>query len=179
MGVKMSSLARFEAEILNAGDSGKPLRDYIPLILESMAAQDIAQRALAHRAGINKTRLGLLLHRDPAKRSVMTQPELEKILHALGTNILQAYTCLETFQGLDPLDRQRYSTIIAMLCDMFAELPRKIIEALDEINGIDGSEVKRDWGAPLQRAVVKKVAEEVVKIRERRARLTDGDDFAF
>src|SRR3546814_10275705 len=64
-----------------------------------------------------------------------------------------------------------------MLCEMFAGLPRKIIEALDEINGIDGSEVKRDWGAPLQKAVVKRVAEEVVKIRERRARITDGDDF--
>ena len=48
---------------------------------------------------------------------------------------------------------------------------------LEEINGIDGSEVKRDWGAPLQKAVVKRVAEEVVKIRERRARITDGDDF--
>ena len=162
---------------MDAGESGNPLRDYIPLILESMAAQETAQRALAQKTGINKTRLGLLLHRDPAKRSVITQPELEKILHALGTNILQAYTCLETFQGLDLLDRQRYSTIIAMLCDMFADLPRKIIEALDEINGIDGSEVKRDWGAPLQRAVGKKVAEEVVKIRERRARLVDGDDF--
>src|SRR3546814_10359758 len=64
-----------------------------------------------------------------------------------------------------------------MLCEMFAGLPRKIIEALNEINGIDGSEVKRDWGAPLQKAVVKRVAEEVVKIRERRVRITDGDDF--
>lgn len=162
---------------MDAGESGNPRRDYIPLILESMAAQETAQRALAQKTGINKTRLGLLLHRDPAKRSVMTQPELEKILHALGMSLLQAYTCIETFQVLDLLDRQRYSTIIAMLCDMFADLPRKIIEALDEINGIDGSEVKRDWGAPLQRAVVKKVAEEVVKIRERRARLVDGDDF--
>ena len=164
---------------MDAGESGNPLRDYIPLILESMAAQETAQRALAQKTGINKTRLGLLLHRDPAKRSVITQPELEKILHALGSNMLQAYTCIETFEGLDLVDRQRYSTIISMLCDMFAELPRKIIEALDEINGIDGSEVKRDWGAPLQRAVVKKVADEVVKIRERRARRTDGDDFEF
>src|SRR3546814_12266328 len=64
-----------------------------------------------------------------------------------------------------------------MLCEMFAGLPRKIIEALDEINGIDGSEVTRDWGAPLQKAVVKRVAAEVVKIRERRARITDGDEF--
>lgn len=164
---------------MDAGESGYPPRDYIPLILDTMAAQETAQRALSQKTGISKTRLGLILHRNPGKRSVMTQPELERILHALGTNMLQAYTCLETFQGFDPLDRQRYSTIISMLCDMFADLPRKIIEALDEINGIDGSEVKRDWGAPLQRAVVKKVAEEVAKIRERRARLTDGDDFEF
>src|SRR3546814_11814888 len=133
---------------MDAGESGNPLRDYIPLILESMAAQETAQRALAQKTGINKTRLGLLLHRDPAKRSVITQPELEKILHALGTNILQAYTCLETFQGLDLLDRQRYSTIIAMLCDMFADLPPKTIQAHDENHGIADSNVKRNRGAP-------------------------------
>src|SRR3546814_15196377 len=94
----------------------------------------------------------------------MTLPELEKILHALGTNILQAYICIETFKGLELPDRERYATVISMLCEMFAGLPRKIIEALDEINGIDGSEVKRDWGAPPQKAVVRRVDEEVVKI---------------
>src|SRR3546814_8611038 len=84
--------------------------------------------------GISKSRLGLLLHSDPDKRSVMTLPELEKILHALGTNILQAYICIETFKGLELPDRERYATVISMLCEMFAGLPRKIIEALDEIN---------------------------------------------
>ncbi len=64
-----------------------------------------------------------------------------------------------------------------MLCEMFVGLPRRTIEALDEINGIDGSEVKPDWGPPLQKAVVKRVAEEVVKIRERRARIADSNDF--
>ncbi|MDE8652843.1 XRE family transcriptional regulator [Novosphingobium album (ex Liu et al. 2023)] len=158
-------------------EGDEPQRDYIPLILHTMAAQDTAQRRLAILTGISKSRLGLLLHSDPDKRSVMTQPELEKILHALGTNVLQAYICIETFKGFEPLDKDRYATVISMLCEMFVGLPRKIIEALDDINGIDGSEVKRDWGGPLQKAVVKRVAEEVIKIRERRARLTDGDDF--
>src|SRR3546814_6184928 len=67
--------------------------------------------------------------------------------------------------------RERYATVISMLCEMFAGLPRKIIEALDEINGIDGSEVKRDWGAPLQKAVVKRVAEEVVRSEEHTSEL--------
>lgn len=162
---------------MEAVERDEPQRDYVPLILQTMAVRDTAQRRLAHMTGISKSRLGLLLHSDPDKRSVMTLPELEKILHALGTNILQAYICIETFKGLKLPDRERYATVISMLCEMFAGLPRKIIEALDEINGIDGSEVKRDWGAPLQKAVVKRVAEEVVKIRERRARITDGDDF--
>jgi len=157
--------------------NGEARRDYIPLILQAMAAQHTAQRTLAHKTGISKSRLGVLLHSDPVKRSAITLPELEKILDALGTNILQAYVCLETFQGLETPDKERYATVVAMLCEMFAGLPRKIIETLDEINGIDGSEVKRDWGAPLQKAVVKRVAEEVIKIRERRARLADGDEF--
>src|SRR3546814_9575544 len=99
------------------------------------------------------------------------------MLHALSTNILQAYICIETFKGLELSDRERYSTVISMLCEMFAGLPRKIIEALAEINGIDGPEVKRDLSAPLQKAVVKRVAEEVVKIRERRARIQNGREF--
>src|SRR3546814_4213897 len=73
-----------------------------------MAVRDTAQRRLAHMTGISKSRLGLLLHSDPDKRSVMTLPELEKILHALGTNILQAYICIETFKGLELPDRERY-----------------------------------------------------------------------
>src|SRR3546814_6005921 len=73
-----------------------------------MAVRDTAQRRLAHMTGISKSRLGLLLHSDPDKRSVMTLPELEKILHALGTNILQAYICIETFKGLELTDRERY-----------------------------------------------------------------------
>ncbi len=164
---------------MDAAKARGPRRDYVPLILEMMVAQGVSQRALAGKSGITKSRLGLLLHRDAAKRSVMTLPELEKILDALGTNLLQAYTCLETFSDLETLDPQRHSTIISMLCDMFAGLPRKTIDALDEINGLDGSEVRRDWGVPLQRAVIRRVSEEVVKIRERRARLADSDDFAL
>src|SRR3546814_3601145 len=80
-----------------------------------MAVRDTAQRRLAHMTGISKSRLGLLLHSDPDKRSVMTLPELEKILHALGTNILQAYICIETFKGLELPDRERYATVISML----------------------------------------------------------------
>src|SRR3546814_16430881 len=100
-----------------------------------MAVRDTAQRRLAHMTGISKSRLGLLLHSDPDKRSVMTLPELEKILHALGTNILQAYICIETFKGLELPDRERYATVISMLCEMFAGLPRKIIQALAYFTG--------------------------------------------
>ena len=154
-----------------------PHRDYVPLILRAMARQDLAQRKLADKTGIGKSRLGMLLHGDPAKRSVMTLPELETILHALGTNIVQASIFLETFKDFDDIDQERYGTTVLMLTEFAMELPLNLIRGLMEISGIDGSEVKRDWHRPLLKAVVKKVSDEVVKIRDRRARITEGDDF--
>src|SRR3546814_8598815 len=56
-----------------------------------MDRKDIPQRKLAALTGISKTRLGLLLHSDPTKRSPMTVDELQIILHALGTDIVAAY----------------------------------------------------------------------------------------
>ena len=58
---------------------------YIDLILDIMVKERIKLRDLSARAGISKTRLGVLLHRDPAKRSAIGLVELQMILDALGT----------------------------------------------------------------------------------------------
>lgn len=161
--------------LISGGDAIRT--DYVPLILQTMAETDVAQRKLAAKTGISKTRLGQLLHSNPGKRSPMTLDEFQTILHALDTNIVQAFIRVETFRELEAMPRQQHSTLIAMLCDVFITLPRKLIEVLDAFDGLDGSEVRKEWGPPLQKAVVKRVTEEVLAVSERRARLAQSDDF--
>lgn len=152
-------------------------RDYIPLILETMAETDVTHRKLACKTGISKTRLGVLLHSNPAKRSAMTLDEFQIILHALDTNIVQIFIRVETYREAECLTREQHNTLIAMLCDVFVSLPRKLIDVLDSVDGLDGSEVRREWGPPLQKAIAKRLAEEVLAVNERRARLAQSDDF--
>jgi hypothetical protein len=152
-------------------------RDYVPLILRTMAETATAQRKLAGKTGISKSRLGVLLHRDPAKRANMTVREFETILRALDTNMVQAFIRLETGEQAEPGSVERYATLIVMLCECFTSLPGKLIKVLEELDGLDGSEVRKEWASPLQKAVIKKVAEEVVAVTQRRARLSQGDEF--
>lgn len=152
-------------------------RDYVPLILRIMTQQAAPQRALASKSGISKSRLGVLLHRDPAKRATMTIGELETILHALGSNLVEAFVHLETFPEAERTDDSRHAPLIMMLCDAFISLPRKLIEVLDTVDGLDGSEVRKEWASPLQKAVIRRISQEVLAVTERRARLAQSDDF--
>lgn len=152
-------------------------RDYVPLILRTMAETDTAQRKLACKTGISKTRLGVLLHRDAAKRAPMTVSEFETILHALDTNVVQVFIRFETFPHAEPMTDERYATLIVMLCEFFVSLPKKLIEVLDALDGLDGSEVRKEWASPLQKAVIKRLSDEVLAVTERRARLVQSDEF--
>src|SRR3546814_10828381 len=60
-----------------------------------MDRKDIPQRKLAALTGISKTRLGLLLHSDPTKRSPMPVDVLQLILHALGPDIVAPYVRIQ------------------------------------------------------------------------------------
>lgn len=152
-------------------------RDYVPLILRTMARNDTAHRKLAGKTGISKSRLGVLLHRDPTKRATMSVGELETILRALDIDLVQACVLLETFPHDRLAENWRYVTLIEMLCEFFTHLPRRLIEVLDTLDGLDGSEIRKEWASPLQRAVIKRVADEVMAVADRRARLAQSDDF--
>jgi len=173
----MSSHAIVAAEEGAALEAIEEQRDYIPLILQAMADKDTAQRKLALKTGISKTRLALLLHSNPAKRIAMTLREFQTILRALDISIIQAIIQVEAFHGLELLQEERYATLIAMLCEVFRGLPMKLINALEELEGIDGSEVRKEWAYPLQKAVVKRLIDEVLAVMDRRARFAQSDDF--
>ncbi|WP_164847494.1 helix-turn-helix domain-containing protein [Sphingobium algorifonticola] len=156
--------------------AGMAGRDYVPLILEMMAEKSSAQRALAQRTGISKTRLALLLHRDPAKRSRMTLNEFERILNALGTDIVRALLREEIFRDLEALHRERYEGVAELICEFMFGLGRRLIDALEEIGGIDGSEVRKEWASILQGGFTKQVTNAVSDVVRRRSLIAERDD---
>ncbi|AMK20548.1 MULTISPECIES: helix-turn-helix domain-containing protein [Sphingomonadales] len=153
------------------------LRDFVPLIRCMMDRKDIPQRKLAALTGISKTRLGLLLHSDPTKRSPMTVDELQIILHALGTDIVAAYVRIKASGTIPQPLIERHDVLFTMICDAFVDMPEGLIVLLEELEGIDGSEVRPEWAVPVRRAVVRKLLDEVSAKLARRARLAESDDF--
>lgn len=168
----MSSLARIEPAEGNDDPKNGQKRDYIPLILDAMSDGNIGQRKLALMAGLSKSRLGLLLHSDPAKRARMTLCEFRQILNALNINIIQAVITVETYGDPELFHDERFATSIAMLTDLFKDLPAMLVAALDEIEGMDGTEVRKEWAGPLRQAVVEKLVKEVTAVMARRDSLS-------
>lgn len=167
----MSGVAGSDAPTVHGGG-----RDYIGIILDLMAEKDTAQRSLAQKTGISKTRIALLLHRNPKKRSRMTVDEFDSIFRALGTNIVAALMRAEALRALDPSDRARYDGVVALVCDMAMGLGQKLVDALEEIGGLDGSEVRKEWATVLQKGVIEDVSKAVAKIMERRALIAERDE---
>ena len=66
----------------------------------------------------------------------------------------------------------RFQTSIAMLTELFKGLPAMLVAALDEIEGMDGTEVRKEWAGPLRKAVIEKLVKEVTAVMARRAQLT-------
>lgn len=175
----MSSLARIEA--CEGADSSvnRQQRDFIPLILDAMAEKGIGQRKLALKSGISKSRLGLLLHSNPAKRTGMSLSEFQLILDALDINLVQAVITVETYNDQKLFLDERFQTSLAMLTELFHGLPAMLVAALDEIEGMDGTEVRKEWAGPLRKAVVEKLVKEVSAVMARRAHLSQVSSMGF
>lgn len=169
----MSSPARIEASEDVGNSVNGNQRDFIPLILEAMSEKNVGQRKLALKAGISKSRLGLLLHSDPGKRATMSLREFQQILDALDINIVQAIITVETYRDQRLFHDERFATSIAMLTELFQGLPSMLLSALDEIEGMDGTEVRKEWAGPLRKALVEKLVKEVSAVMARRDFLSE------
>ncbi|MBV2149990.1 helix-turn-helix transcriptional regulator [Sphingobium sp. AS12] len=141
--------------------------------MRAMRADTVSIRCLSTRAGINKSRIGKLLHRDPKRRSSISFDELQRILAALDIDLLEAIICVETVRDLDLLYSARYATLIPMLCAMFRELPMHLIAALEEVDGVDGTEVRPEWAGVLQRSVIQRIIKGMSDTALRRAALAE------
>lgn len=152
--------------------------DYVAHILAIMNQTHVCIRSLALHAGIGKSRIGLLLHRDPSKRSAMHLNELRAILTALDVELLETVFCVETLHDENIRYSDRYRTLISMLCALFRHLPASLIAALDDVVDLDGTEVRPEWAVPLQRAMIKRIVHEINAVTSRRAMLSDFSIFS-
>lgn len=91
----------------------------------------------------------------------------------MDISIILAIISVESAIDQKIVHDERFATLLAMLSELFSGLPSMLIQALDEIEGIDGTEIRREWAAPLKEAVVEKLVKEVTKIMARRAVLSE------
>lgn len=151
------------------------IRDgYIELILRTMRLKRISLRALARKTGIGKSRLGLLLHHDPARRCEISLTETKIIFDALDIDVFAAVICVEGFRDISVLDRPPYPSVIALLRVIYRWLPIELVEAMADYEHIDDGDVRPEWAVGLQRAFVKRVVKEVSR---RAAERLDGWNF--
>ena len=167
--------ARIQGGVDDASEPG-----YVLLILQAMEAQQFGLRRLELATRINRARLGRILHRDPVKRGAMTIVEFRSILAALGIDPLEAIIATELVRELDLTDDPRFSKVSVMLATLVRGLPQRLVEAMHDLDGMDGSEIRAEWGTFFQKAVVNRMVHEVTQILERRAKLSSiADPFSF
>lgn len=137
---------------------------YIELIRRTKDYKGESLRTLAERTGIGKSRLGLLLHQNPTRRPEMGLTELKILFNALEIDTFAAVICIEAFGDSRVLDKSNYRSVIALLCVVFRCLPVELVEAMDSVDHIEGSDVRPEWAIGLQRAVVRRIIREIRKI---------------
>jgi hypothetical protein len=163
----MSSLETFDPDQLAESDSSSG-HDYAALLLRVMEARSLSLRALALRSNVKRTRLAAILRRDASRRAAMTLAEFQAIINALGLDLMQVIISAEVAQQFDDLSDERLTTLVAMLAALFRGLPQKLLNALQYIDGMDGTEIRSEWGEYLQTAVVKRLVDAVSSIAKRR-----------
>ncbi|WP_232016672.1 hypothetical protein [Sphingobium sp. YG1] len=101
----------------------------------------------------------------------ITLSEFRVLLEALEIDLIQAIIKVESIRDQKVLADERYVALIAMLANLFKELPASLIQALAEIDGLDGSEVRKDWAPQLQTVVIKRMVHEVTNVLRRREQI--------
>ena len=124
---------------------------YVALIQHEMKARRLGLRRLELMTRINRARLGRILHRDPAKRHAMTLVEFQALLRALGIDPIEAIVIVELIENLENSYDERFAKLAVMMSTLLRGLPQRVVAALSEVDGMDGSEIRTEW-APTPRA---------------------------
>ncbi len=153
---------------------------YVSLIQHEMEIQHLGLRAMELKTRINRARLGRILHRDATKRHPMTLTEFQALLRGLDIDPFEAMVAVELAADLAIAQDERFAKLAVMLSTLFRGLPQRLVAALHDLDGMDGSEIRQEWGTYFQSAVVNRMVQEIGQILERRARMSaSADTFSF
>ena len=159
-------------------DGSEP--DHVGLILHELEQRQLGLRRVELKTRINRARLGRILHRDPAKRMAMTLLEFRTILRALEIDPIEAIIALELVREMEPNQDARFAKVAVMLATLVRGLPHRLAEALRDLDGMDGTEIRQEWGTYFQKAIVNRMVHEVGQILDRRAKLSSiADPLSF
>lgn len=145
----------------------------LSIILDVMTQKRLSVRALADATGIRKSRLGVVLHRNVAKRLPITVAELQSLLDALDIHIIHAWLKAEALSRLASQRDARLNRLFPLLAEFYLDLPRRLLEVMAEIEGADGTELREEWSGPLAIAVARRMAHEITRVIERRNALAE------
>lgn len=126
-------------------------------------------RKLAIACGLNKTRLGYILHPDPGKRRVPQNPEILLVLKAMGLNPIYASVMMEASHYSD----ETFNSLFDLLARVYVDLPLLAWNAIKEIQGLDGSHIRPEWAEALAIGIAKKLKEVLIQCQLRRDFLTE------
>lgn len=149
---------------------------FVQLVQHAMEARRCSLRQLELMTRINRARLGRVLHRNPAKRHDMTLAEFQTILRALAVDPIEAIVVVDLIRDLEIARDERFAKLASMLATLLRGLPQRLVAALHDVDGMDGSEIRQEWGVYFQNAVVNRMVQEVSQVLERRARIASASD---
>ncbi|AMK26052.1 hypothetical protein [Sphingobium sp. TKS] len=161
----MTRLVKSAADSDGVDDADdQELRACISFILEIIDGRKLTLRALSLACGINKSRLGRILHRNPLQRRAPQLTEIHRIFRALGISLIEASVNVEARLCEEPEHRPLFK----LLARFYVDLPRSIMQAIKEIHGVDGSFFKEEWSQSLTAGVTKKMMDTVLSMLARR-----------
>ncbi|WP_257558490.1 hypothetical protein [Sphingobium sp. CFD-2] len=141
----------------------------IDWLLKEIERGSMTLRDLSFASGLHKTRLGYILHRDPVKRRVAQNPEILLVLKAMDLNPIEASVMIEASRYAD----ESFNTLFGLLAHLYVALPRKIMNAIKEIHGLDGSLIRREWAEALATGIANRLKDVLMQCHMRRDAFMD------
>lgn len=127
----------------------------ISFILETIDRRKLTLRALSSACGINKSRLGRILHRNPVARATPQLTEIHRIFRALEISLIEASVNVEARLCEQPEHR----SLFKLLARFYADLPGSVMRGIKEIKGVDAFFFKEEWSDGLTAGVSKKIVD--------------------
>ncbi|WP_323810825.1 hypothetical protein [Sphingobium baderi] len=133
----------------------------INFLVETIDRERMTLRRLAMICGIQKSRLGLILHREGGKRTAPHLLEINRILMALGISPIKATVEIEA----SLCGETEYRSLYDLLAKFYVDLPESLKQAIREIQGLDGFIIRKEWSDALIIDVTKRFIAAVLRTR--------------